>query len=606
MVMLVAGFEGRNKDDRPHVTVQNSSSNRPQLVLGGLVVGAIGLFGIQLAVSGVSPLLDNPLTYSLPFYALRSLSRMTLAYLLSLSFALAYGITAALNHRASHVMLPLLDILQSVPVLAFLPLVFIFFLNRFPGVIGEELSSIILIFTAMAWAPTFGVIAGINSIPQDIKEAARAYGVGGFRYLRHIALPAVYPELVWTSMLAWGGGWFFIPVEEYFTFGNQTHTLPGLGFYIAEAASSNDLASSVFGLTVLVTIIVAIDRLVWRPLSNRAEKYKYETVSLGRGYVHHEGRVLGGFRRAEDRLVSPILSFLRYEKTYLTSFLETVHLRPRFHLSDRIRLHERLAHHALWGKILSVAIFLILIILGIAVLSNVEPSSIAQALSDLETYPGLLTLAYLTGRSMLRILTAYLIALGWTLVAGILIARSERFSKILVPLFDIGQSIPATALFPIIVLLLVNPFPGNSWALETASIIVLLAGMQWYILFNIVGAVHSLPTDILEVSSAYRVKGRRFVKDILVPASYPAIIIGSIQAWGGGWNTTIVSESIGSTTELRGLGSLLVNATTLSNTNLGTVAIAASILIMTTTVVLINRLVWRRLLKKADKYKFEA
>ncbi len=576
------------------------------LLLGSIGITAFGIIGVQLAVPGVlDPVLNNPLTYSLPFFALRSLSRMTLAYLLSLAFALGYGITASLNHRASHVMLPLLDILQSVPVLAFLPLVFIFFLSRFPGVVGEEVSSVLLIFTAMAWAPTFGVVAGINSIPQDIKEVARAYGVSGLRYLRQIVFPAIYPELVWTSILAWGGGWFFIPVEEYFTVQGRQHVLPGIGFYIAEAAGRNDLASSIIGLTVLAAMIVTIDRLIWRPLSDRAEKYKYETVSTGRGYPHHDSKVLGSFRRAEGRLVSPIITLLRYEKTYLTSFLEAHHLRPRLHLSDRIRLHERLARHVLWGKLLSVGIFLALVILGVAVLSNAQ-LSIGQAVNNLQTYPGLLNLVYLTGRSLLRILVAYLIALGWTLGAGVLIARSERFSRVFIPLFDIGQSIPATALFPIIVLLLVNPFPGNTWAIEAASVLVLLAGMQWYILFNIVGAVRSLPADILEVSSAYRIRGGRFIREILVPASYPAIIIGSIQAWGGGWNTTIVSESIGSTNELRGLGSLLVSASGLSDPNVGIAAVAATILIMTATVLVINRLVWRRLLRKADKFKFEA
>ncbi len=600
----MAGSKGQSNHGQP-LLASILSRNRRLFYLAILSAGVV-ITGVELVASGVmNPVLENEHTKQLPVFALLSLSRMTIAYLLSLGFALAYGGAAALNHRASHVMIPLLDILQSVPVLAFLPLVFVFFLERFPGAFGEEISSILLIFTAMAWAPTFGVIAGINSIPQDIKEASRAYGVKGYRYLRQIALPAVYPELVWTSILAWGGGWFFIPVEEYFTFGGKTHTLNGLGFYIADAANRGYLASSIFGLLVLVGIILAIDRIVWRPLSNRAEKYKYETITYGQAHGAHEGRVLGGFRRAEGRLVSPIRSFLKYERTYLTSFLEAMHLRPRLHISDRIRLQERLARHALWGRILSIGIFLALITLAISVLSNAQVPTIMQAISDLQAYPGLLNLAFLAGRSLLRISTAYLIALAWTLGATILIARSKRFEKVSLPLFDIAQSIPATALFPIIVLLLVSPFPGNQWALETASIILLLMGMQWYILFNMVGAVHGLPTDIMEVSSAYSIRGRRFIRQILIPASYPAIIIGSIQAWGGGWNTTIVSESIGPSGEIRGLGSLLVDASAKDPT-VGTVAIGATILTMTITVLIINRLVWRRLLKKTDKYKFEA
>ncbi|OLD05768.1 MAG: hypothetical protein AUJ07_00790 [Crenarchaeota archaeon 13_1_40CM_3_53_5] len=590
------------------------------VVSGTLVFGVLGFVGAELAMGGMlAPILANPLTIKLPYYVARTLARMSIAYVLALAFALAYGITAALNHRASHVMLPLLDILQSVPVLAFLPIVFLFFLSRFPGSFGEEISSIILIFTAMVWAPTFGVIAGVNAIPQDIKEASQAYGMGGIQYLRQVVLPAVYPELVWTSILAWGGGWYLIPIEEYFTFGRclappcPPHTLPGIGFYIADAANRSDLASSVFGVMVLVGIIVLIDRLVWRPLERRTDKYKYESVTSPTANAHHESRVVGSFRRAEGRLLTPIVSFLKYERAYLGSFLETAHLRPRLHISDRMRLHDRWAKHTLAGRVASIIIFAFLFFLAINLLSNGALSSVESGITIIQTEVGIPALFYDTGRSLLRILTSYTIALTWTLAAGMLIARSERVSKLLVPIFDIGQSIPATALFPIIILLLVRPNLGNPFALEIASVLLMLTGMQWYILFNIVGAIHNLPADIAEATAAYRIRGLRFAKEILVPASFPAIIIGSIQAWGGGWNATIVSEYIsvsgqnGSPTvyQVPGLGSLLNRALSLDPT-IGTVIIAATILTMTATIVIINRVVWRRLLKKADKYKFEA
>ncbi len=607
---MVAGASVPEKGDRPHAGLGAGTT--------GILLGTLGIVGVELVATGVlAPVLNNHLTISLPYFALRTLSRMTIAYALSLAFALAYGITAAMKHRASHVMLPLLDILQSVPALAFLPVVFIFFIENVPGFLGKEISSIVLIFTAMVWAPTFGVIAGVNSIPQDIKEVSKAFGIGGWRYLRQIVLPAVFPELVWSSVLAWGGGWYLIPVEEYFTFANKPYTLDGLGYYIAEAASRSDLASSLFGLLVLVGIIIVIDKFVWRPLERRADKYKYETVSSAQAPTRREGRVVGGFRRAEGRLVSPILSFLKYERAYVSSFLEAVHLRPRLRISDRMRFQERWAKHILLGRILSVAIFIGLFTLVFYLLSRQNvPSSLGEAIKTLRQNVGFLNLAYYTGRSLLRIFTAYLIALSWTLGAGILIARSEKVSRLLVPLFDVGQSIPATALFPIIILLLVRPFQSNpgalAMALEVASILLMLTGMQWYILFNIVGAIHNVPADILEASSAYRIRGRRFAREILIPASFPAIIIGSIQAWGGGWNATIVSEYItvagqnGPTTyQVPGLGSLLETAVTYS-AYVSAVIIVATILIMTFTIVIINRVVWRRLLKRADKYKFEA
>jgi len=537
------------------------------------------------------------------------MTRMTIAYALSLGFALVYGVTTAMNRRASHVLLPLLDIFQSVPVLGFLPVVFLLFIGTgtSPNILGEEISSIVLIFTAMAWAPTFGVIAGVNAIPADIKEVAHAYGMRGFRYLRQIVLPAVYPELVWSSILAWGGGWYLIPVEEYVSLSGRQVDLPGLGSYIAKAAVGQDLASALFGLAVLVGIIFAIDRLIWKPLGARAEKYKYETIAAPKSSAAHKSTVVQGVRRYEGRLVSPILSFIKSEKSYVNTVLEVTRLRRILHATERVRFPHRITRIPLWGRLISYAIFLSLVGLGIAVLVPPNSKSIRDAVSLLASNVTALELFFLTLLSLSRLVSAYLIALTWTLAAGILMARSQRLSRLLVPIFDIGQSIPATALFPLITLLLVNPFRNTPYlelSLNVASVLLILTGMQWYLLFNIVGAVNNVPNDLLEATAAYRVRGRRFVKEILVPASFPAILIGSIQAWGGGWNALIVSEYLGPNANVPGLGSFLRQAQNLSDP-LSTIEIFAAILVMTATVLTINRLVWRRFLRKADKYKFE-
>ncbi len=593
--------------------------NRTRVMPAGIVFGLVGVVGVTMALDGVSfNILDIT---SIPVYALSTLARMTLAYLMSIGFALAYGITTGMSRRASHVMLPLLDILQSVPVLGFLPAVFIFFLTNFPQqvseagrnvVFGAEISSIILIFTAMVWAPTFGVIAGVNAIPQDIKEASRAYGVKGLSYLRQIVLPAVYPELVWSSLLAWGGGWYFIPIEENFSFNNTSYALPGLGNYIANAAAKLDLNSSLFGLAVLVIIILAIDELIWKPLGSRAEKYKYEYTAAPQTVVPKRGRVSANVRKYEQRLISPLVSLFKYERASLSSFLEAVRFRRRFHVPERVHLQDQLAKHAQLGRIISFVIAITLILVSIPTLRGIQLSSLGDAPHTIETYVGYTTLAFYTAASLLRIFVAYLIALAWTLGAGILIARNERASKLLIPVFDVVQSIPGTALFPILILLVVNPLKENAFALNLASILLLLTGMQWYLLFNIVGAVKGLPTDMLEASAAYGIKGRRFIGEILLPASFPAILIGSIQAWGGGWNATIVSEYITGDPSnptaahtVPGLGGLLQTATNYPDLYVSAVVITAVVLIMTMSVLAINRLVWRRLLRKAEKFKME-
>src|SRR6267143_2684376 len=583
-----------------------------RILLGSIGIVVVSLLAVDAYISGaLNTVVSNTLTTSIPYFALRTLTRMTIAYLFALGFALAYGIATAISHRASHVLLPLLDIFQSVPVLGVVPVVFLIVLGtgNTPPEFNQEVASIILIFTAMAWAPTFGVIAGINAIPTDIKEAAHAYGMHGTRYLRQIVLPAVFPELVWSSILAWGGGWYLIPIEEHVSFGLTQHVdLPGIGKYIAVAATTSDLGSALFGLLVLVGIIFAIDRLVWKPLGTRAEKYKYETIAAPRTTATRQSAVGVEVRKYEDRLVSPVLSFFKSERSYAARVLEVTRWRRIRHITERLRFPERIGKIPLWGRLLSYAIFIGLVLLGLIVTIMSRSQSIASGISLLATDVTAFELAALTILSLSRLVIAYAIALSWTLGAGILIARSQRLSRLLVPIFDIGQSIPATALFPIVVILLVDPFknsPYLGFTLNLASVLLILTGMQWYLLFNIVGAVNGVPNDLLEATAAYRIRGRRFVKEILIPASFPAILIGSIQAWGGGWNALIVSEYIGPNANVPGLGSFLVQATS-KNTTLGTVEIYASLLVMTATVLIINRLVWRRFLRKADRYKFEA
>jgi NitT/TauT family transport system permease protein len=604
-------------------SAQKSASPFFRIVFVGIAVVVIGILFVEAYVSGaLDTAISNGLTPSIPWFALRTLTRMSVAYAFALAFALAYGIATAMNHRASHVLLPLLDIFQSVPVLGFLPVVFLFILGTGPNPseFNQEVAAVILIFTAMAWAPTFGVIAGVNAIPADIKEAAHAYGMHGTRYLREIVLPAVFPELVWSSVLAWGGGWYLIPVEEYLSFGTTKVDLPGLGKYIALAAINSDLGSALFGLLVLVGVIFAIDRLVWKPLSTRAEKYRYETIAAPRTTATRHSPIVAEVRKYQGRLVSPVLSFFKSEKSYASKVIEVTRLKRILHLTDRVSLSGRISKIPFWGKLASYIIFAGLVFLGIAVLITSRSQSIAAALSLLASNVSAFELFSMTLLSVFRLFGAYVIALSWTLGAGIVIARSQRLSRWLVPIFDIGQSIPATALFPLVIILLVNPFKNTPYlglTLNFASIILILTGMQWYLLFNIVGAVNSVPNDILEATAAFRVRGGRFIKEILIPASFPAILIGSIQAWGGGWNALIVSEFIGPNTNVPGLGSFLVRAQNASictpagpvcdaQVALSTVEIFAALLVMTTTVLIINRLVWRRLLRKADRYKFEA
>src|SRR6267143_4323091 len=428
---------------QPRFWARGSKPHIIRTIEGAVIVTAIFLLLVEVVVNGgLNSIIKNGLTPELPLFAVFTLGRMTIAYGLALAFALSYGIATAMSHRASHVLLPLLDIFQSVPVLGVVPVVFLIILGTGtnPPEFNQEIASIILIFTAMAWAPTFGVIAGINAIPTDIKEAAHAYGMHGTRYLRQIVLPAVFPELVWSSILAWGGGWYLIPVEEHLSFGSAPNItqvdLPGIGRYIALAALKTDLALALFGLIVLVGIILAIDRLIWKPLGVRAERYKYETVAAPRTTATRQSTVAAGVRRYEDRLVSPVLTFFKSERSYAARVLEITRLKRIRHITERLRFPERITRIPLWGRLLSYAIFIGLVLLGLVGTIMSRSQSIASGISLLATDVTAFELFAITLLSVSRLVIAYAIALSWTLGAGILIARSQRLSRLLVPIFD--------------------------------------------------------------------------------------------------------------------------------------------------------------------------
>ncbi len=527
---------------------------------------------------------------------------MLLAYALSVAFALAYGIAAAVSRRAEQVLIPILDVLQSIPVLGYLPGVIVVFLSLFNGnIIGQELASVVLIFTGMVWAVTFGVYGGVKTIPKDISEAAHSFGIRGTKYLRDVIFPALYPPFISGSILAWGGGWYFLIACEYFSFGSTPYTLPGLGFYIFQAALDGKIAASIFGLLILVVIVGLINRFVWHPLMEHADKYKYETIAVP------------GHKRSQSHLAQWILKNLHRVSERLAKFLEpVVSLEHRYYpLAIRFRQTNLLSHvhvgatwhkHSRIGRLIGTIIGILLAILVFEIL---VPPKFPEALlrftlrRDIAIIPGY-ALA-----SVGRLLVGYLIALSWTLAAGILIARSERLFNVMLPIFDIAQSVPALALFPVVVVVVIDYFHGAEFGLELASIVLVLTGMQWYLLFNIIGAVKAIPSDVIEASRSFGLHGFGFIRNVVLPAIIPALILGSIQAWGGGWNATIASEYINTSTRtyhVSGLGYLLDVAVSKGDTSL----VLLTVGLMAGIVFLMNRTVWHYSLKRVSKYKFEA
>jgi len=485
----------------------------------------------------------NPETTHLPYFIFRTMLRMVAAYALVVIFGLSYGIIAGLYEKPRRVMVPLLDILQSIPVLGYLPAAILFFMNIFPGELGIEVASILLIFTGEVWAVTFGVYGAVRNLPEDLKSVGKAFGLSGFKYLRKFLLPFIFPSFVTGSILAWGGGWYFLVACEFMTFGGRLYTLPGVGYYLANSVYvQHSIASAVFGLIIFIILIFSIDKLVWAPLMEYSEKFKIQTL---------EGA------EPRKRAKSPLVYIIEYTFELIDDMLDRLSALKLFQRAGKVfRLPPIKFDYRMPGMVMNprrmtlrrLGLFTILFLLVMYFVGLFVAASLQKPLADLQlsihNHPEVYSLPFVTLNSVARIFTAYVIALAWTLAAGILITRSKLLSGIFLPLFDIGQSIPALALFPFIIIIVFKYLGTGYIGLETASVLLLLTGTQWYLLFNLIGAIKSIPGDVIEVANSFGIKDWKFIRYVLLPAIFPGIIVGSIQAWGGAWNASIVSEYI--------------------------------------------------------------
>jgi len=512
---------------------------------------------------------------ALPLYALYSTLRISIAYLLSLAFTLVYGYIAAYNARAERFMVPLLDVLQSIPVLSFLPGVMLAMVALFPHrQLGVELGSILLIFTGQVWNMAFSFYSSLKSIPTEMREAARLYRFSWWQRFTQMELPYSVIGLVWNSMMSVAGGWFFLMACEMFVLGKRDFRLPGLGSYLQTAASAGNTRAILSGVAAMIAIVVLTDQLVWRPAVAWAQKFKFESVEAAQ-IVHSP--VLTLMRR------SRLLGLLT-QKT-IAPFFESLQL--RFAKSNgTASAEEAPANMRSWwprvaGVIALVAAFY-LTSRGVLLLAGVSRAELHMIIRGL-----LATFARVTVTLVLGCL--------WTIPAGVAIGTQPRLARIAQPLAQIAASVPATALFPMVVLALVRMGGG----LGIASILLLLLGTQWYLLFNVIAGASAIPTELEEACKIYRFKRWERWRKLVLPAIFPYLITALITASGGAWNASIVAEYFhlqGRIFSTTGLGALISQASDAGNFRL----LFAATVFMAGTVVLINRLVWRRLYRLAS------
>ena len=521
---------------------------------------------------------------SLWAYSLYSLVRILVAYGISLVFALAYGYAAARSKRAEIVLIPLLDILQSIPVLSFLPGVMLAMVALFPNrQLGVELGSIILIFTGQVWNIAFSFYSSLKTIPRDLREAAIIYRFGRWQRFAALDLPFSTIGLVWNSMMSVAGGWFFLMACEMFVLGDKDFRLPGLGSFLQTAASHGNTRAMLWGLAAMVAVIVLMDQLIWRPVIAWADKFKFEQVESGGNghsfllsFIRRESFLIRGYRRVFHPIINWLtLRFASGAKRAAATFSSAQSRQPRRWVG--------------WFFAAVGAAFLVY-----AIYRTVgELASVSR-----HEYWELLGSAALT---FLRVNVSLIIGALWTVPVGVAIGFSPRFARLMQPLVQLAASIPATALFPVLLLVLIRLRGG----VEIAALALMLLGTQWYILFNVIAGAMAIPTDLKEAAKIFRFSRVDRWRRLILPGIFPYLVTGLVTASGGAWNASIIAEYFhfqGKIVMAPGLGSTISEASDHGQFPV----LLASTLIMATVVVLINRLVWRRMYRLAStRFKLE-
>ena len=552
------------------------------LVLLGVAV--LMYLGARLAIRAPAVIKGPDISLSptaLPTYALFSTGRMLAAYILSFLFTLVYGYAAAYNRRAEAVLMPLLDVLQSVPILSFLPVVLLSLSAVLPLGIAAELASIVLIFTSQAWNLTFAWYQSLTTIPVALREASSIFRFNRWLRLKTLELPFGANSLIWNSMMSWAGGWFFLMAAEIFTVGQRDFRLPGLGAYLSEAARQGDMQAILMGLGTLVLVIVALDQLVWRPLIAWSERFKLEMVESDNpptswfyDFLHGSWLAQGLSERLWQPLSERLDSWLIERLPPPRAAVPGAGGRPYLSYA----LLSFIALGLLYGAVRAGGMLL-----------QVPLAEWAQV--------GVGVLA-----TLLRVIVSLTIALAWTIPVGVAIGTNERLARWLQPVVQVTASVPATALFPVVLLALLGVAGGG---LGIAAVLLMLLGTQWYLLFNVIAGAAAIPQDLKYTSALLRLSRWERWRTLILPAIFPFIVTGAITASGGAWNASIVAEHIqfaGQSYYTTGVGALIARATANGNYPL----LLAATLSMVLTVVVVNRVFWRRLYRLAeDRFRME-
>ena len=503
-------------------------------------------------------------------YTLYSATRGFIAYFISLIFTLVVGYAAAKNRYLEKLIVPTLDILQSVPVLGFLPGLMLALISLFPhSEIGLELVSVIMIFTGQVWNMTFSFYQSLKSVPKELIEASRIYKLSKWAVFWNVEVPYAIPGLVWNSMMSMAGGWFFLTVCEAFTLGNKSYSVPGIGSYMALAISKGYLPGEILGIVAMVLMIVTIDVFFWKPINVWARKFSEK----------EDDTVKGSF--VLDILINSHIT--RFFREYLLYRLKRLTLTR----SKKLESFQKEERKGIKDTIFTVFIYVLSAIVVLEIYTFVKHVK----LNDF--YKILLG----DGVTGLRVYLSVVLSIAWAVPVGILIGRSSKLSSKLQPVVQVLASFPAPLIYPWFVML----FPN----LNYSSILLMMLGTQWYILFNVIAGASTVPKQLEEATKVFGLKGLKKMFTLYIPVIFPYLITGIITAAGGAWNASIVAEYMsvkGKIIEAFGLGAMINNFADLGKLHL----LSVSVIVMSLSVVLINRLIWRPLQRfAAERFSLE-
>ncbi len=548
------------------------------LVFGGLLLVVVVFRQVHQPLAALDALPQTLDAKVLPFYAFRTTMRMFAALAASLVFTLVVASLAAKSRRASVILVPLLDVLQSIPILGYISFTVAFFIALFPGqVLGPELACIFAIFTGQAWNMTFSLYQSLRTLPSDLDEVARAFRFTGWQRFLRLELPFAMPGLIWNMMMSMSGGWFFIVAAEAVKVGDVQFRLPGIGAYLSEAIDQRDLGAVGWTILAMTILILLYDQLLFRPLVSWSDKFRFDTSVSG-------GRVPRSWLR-------DLVKRSRYMMTAKAAFGRLIGRSLKLSLPSLPRSFTRAAERPGIVKTVDGAWYMLVAIAGIAggyfLLHYLEQS---VSLSDIGT-------AALDGfYTLVRVAVLIAVASVIWVPIGVYIGLRPRLAEFMQPVAQFMAAFPANLMFPVAVVgILRFHLDPEIWL---SPLIIL--GTQWYILFNVIAGTMAFPNDLQESARSFEIKGWLWWRKVILPGIMPYFVTGALTATGGAWNATIVSEAVSwgdQHIQATGIGAYIASMTDKADYG----HIVLGIAVMSLYVILFNRALWRPLYRWSER-----